>query len=76
MPGASRVHRAARCLREVTYELLLHNNTLTPLARFWKAAADLAAGKTLTAADAAVLQQVFAPAPPPSRACPRTTRPP
>jgi pimeloyl-ACP methyl ester carboxylesterase len=50
-------------LRIVTYELLLHNNTLTPLTQFWKAAADLAAGKSPTATDTAVLQQVFAASP-------------
>jgi pimeloyl-ACP methyl ester carboxylesterase len=47
-------------LRAVTYELLLHNDTLTPLTQFWKAAADLSAHRTPTAADTAVLQQVFA----------------
>jgi pimeloyl-ACP methyl ester carboxylesterase len=50
-------------LRIVTYELLLHNNTLTPLTQFWKAAADLAAGKSPTTTDTAVLQQVFAATP-------------
>ena len=50
-------------LRTVTYELLLHNTTLTTLAGFWKAAADLEAGKTPTAADQIVLQQVFASTP-------------
>jgi pimeloyl-ACP methyl ester carboxylesterase len=50
-------------LRATTYELLLHNTTLTALTEFWKAAADLAEGKTLTATDAAVLQQVFASSP-------------
>jgi pimeloyl-ACP methyl ester carboxylesterase len=50
-------------LRGVTYQLLLHNETLTPLTQFWKAAADLAAGRTPTATDAAVLQQVFADTP-------------
>ncbi|MCL2585822.1 MAG: alpha/beta hydrolase [Streptosporangiales bacterium] len=47
-------------LRVVTYELLLSNDTLTPLTRFWKAAADLAAGKSPTAADTDVLRQAFA----------------
>jgi pimeloyl-ACP methyl ester carboxylesterase len=50
-------------LRVVTYELLLHNDTLTPLTQFWKAAEDLAAGNAPTAADTAVLQQVFADTP-------------
>lgn len=47
-------------LREVTYELLLHNDTLTTLAQFWKASADLSAGKAPTTADADALQQAFA----------------
>ncbi len=47
-------------LRVVTYQLLLHNTTLTPLTQFWKAAADLSAGRTPTATDVMVLQQVFA----------------
>jgi hypothetical protein len=50
-------------LRNVTYELLLHNTTLTPLTQFWKAAADLSAGKALTATDTAVLQQILADTP-------------
>ncbi len=59
VPGANLSLNGA-LLREVTYELLLHNNTLTTLAQFWKASADLSAGKTPTAADAAALQQAFA----------------
>lgn len=58
VPGASMSINGA-LLRGVTYELLLHNDKLTRLTRFWKAAADLAAGKTPTAADTAVLQKVF-----------------
>lgn len=50
-------------LRIVTYELLLSNDTLTPLTQFWKAAADLAAGKPPTATDTDVLQQAFAATP-------------
>lgn len=50
-------------LRGVTYQLLLHNETITPLTQFWKAAADLAAGREPTATDTAVLQQVFADTP-------------
>jgi pimeloyl-ACP methyl ester carboxylesterase len=50
-------------LRGVTYQLLLHNETIVPLTQFWKAAADLAAGRTPTATDMAVLQQVFADTP-------------
>jgi pimeloyl-ACP methyl ester carboxylesterase len=49
-------------LRNVTYSLLLHNDTLPVLAQFWKAAADLADGAP-TEADGQVLQQVFAAAP-------------
>ena len=55
-------------LRNVTYGLLLHNDTLPVLAQFWQAAADLAAG-TLTEADGQVLLQVFA-APPPTPGVP------
>ena len=50
-------------LRTVTYGMLLHNDTLAPLARFWKAAADLADGSA-TDADDAVLQQILADTPP------------
>ncbi|MBO0820135.1 MAG: alpha/beta fold hydrolase, partial [Nocardiopsaceae bacterium] len=50
-------------LRMVTYELLLHNTTLTPLTQFWKATADLAAGKPPTATDTAVLKQALADTP-------------
>jgi hypothetical protein len=49
-------------LRNLTYGLLLHNETLPVLAQSWKAVADLADGK-LTAADATVLKQVFADSP-------------
>jgi pimeloyl-ACP methyl ester carboxylesterase len=59
IPGAN-VSLNGALLREVTYELLLHNTMLTTLTQFWKASADLSAGKTLTAADAAALQQAFA----------------
>jgi len=58
VPGTT-LSLSGTVLREVSYELLLHNNTLAPLAQFWKAAADLAAGKAPTAADTAVLHQVF-----------------
>ncbi|MBB4779396.1 alpha/beta hydrolase [Streptomyces rapamycinicus] len=52
-------------LRNITYSMLLHNDTLAPLTQFWKAASALADGHT-TGADKAVLQQVLAdtPAPP------------
>ncbi len=50
-------------LRDVTYQMLLHNNMLAPLTEFWKAAADLAAGKSLTATDEAVLRPVLADSP-------------
>ena len=49
-------------LRNVTYALLLHNETLPVLVQFWKAAADLA-DEQLDEADAAVLQQVLADSP-------------
>lgn len=49
-------------LRNVTYALLLHNETLPVLAQFWKAAVDLADGLT-TDADNTVLKQVFADTP-------------
>jgi pimeloyl-ACP methyl ester carboxylesterase len=49
-------------LRNVTYALLLHNETLPLLAQFWKATADLADGR-LTDADGTVLQEVFADSP-------------
>ncbi|MEU9455497.1 alpha/beta hydrolase [Streptomyces sp. NPDC048277] len=49
-------------LRNVTYALLLHNETLPVLTQFWKAAADLADSRT-TDADNTVLKQVFADTP-------------
>lgn len=58
IPGAN-LSLSGTLLREMTYELLLHNTTLADLTRFWKAADDLAAGK-LTAADAAALQRGLA----------------
>ncbi len=63
VPGAGGASIDGALLREVTYELLLHDGTLTPLTQFWKAAADLSAGRPLTAAGTAVLQQVLAPTP-------------
>jgi len=62
VPGTQAAITGAE-LRDVTYQLLLHNSTLAPLTEFWKAAADLAAGKPLTATDKAVLQQVLANSP-------------
>lgn len=58
IPGAN-LSLSGALLREITYELLLHNTTLADLTKFWKAADDLAAGK-LTAADATALQRGFA----------------
>ncbi|MFC9850106.1 alpha/beta hydrolase [Streptomyces prasinus] len=49
-------------LRNMTYALLLHDDTLPVLARFWKAADNLAHGST-TAADTAFLKEVFADTP-------------
>lgn len=53
---------AGSMLRNVTYSLLLHNDTLPVLVQFWAAAAHLADGAP-TEADGQVLQQVFAAAP-------------
>jgi hypothetical protein len=61
IPGAP-VPLDGALLRNMTHALLLHNDTLPVLARFWKAADDLAHGST-TAADTAVLQEVFADTP-------------
>ncbi|MGW5464868.1 alpha/beta hydrolase [Streptomyces sp. NPDC003996] len=61
IPGAS-VSLDGALLRNMTYALLLHNNTLPVLTKFWKAADDLTHGST-TAADAAVLKEVFADTP-------------
>ncbi|MEW1602288.1 alpha/beta hydrolase [Streptomyces sp. NPDC093808] len=58
IPGAS-VSLDGALLRNTTYALLLQNNTLPLLAKFWKAADNLAHGNT-TAADTAVLKEVFA----------------
>ncbi|MFE5597899.1 alpha/beta hydrolase [Streptomyces coelicoflavus] len=49
-------------LRNMTYALLLHDDTLPVLAKFWKAADNLSHGTT-TAADSAVLKEVFAQTP-------------
>ncbi|MFI5761196.1 alpha/beta fold hydrolase [Streptomyces sp. NPDC051563] len=57
IPGAA-VPLDGALLRNVTYALLLHNETLPVAARFWRAAADLADGNP-TEADAAVLKQVL-----------------
>ncbi|HWO62917.1 MAG TPA: alpha/beta fold hydrolase [Umezawaea sp.] len=62
VPGTPRSLTGAM-LRNVTYSLLLHNETVPVLAQFWKAASALADGK-VTEADGAVLQQVFAGPPP------------
>ncbi|WP_217136920.1 alpha/beta hydrolase [Streptomyces sp. AC558_RSS880] len=61
IPGAS-VSLDGALLRNMTYALLLDNNTLPVLAKFWKAADNLTHGST-TAADTAVLKQVFADTP-------------
>lgn len=50
-------------LRQVTYGLLLHNETLPTLTQFWKAVADLADGKP-SGPDSAVLGQILADGPP------------
>lgn len=61
VPGASMSLDGA-LLRNMTYALLLRNDTLPVLARFWKAADNLSHGST-TAADTAVLKEVFAATP-------------
>ncbi|WP_369221828.1 alpha/beta hydrolase [Streptomyces sp. R39] len=61
IPGAP-VSLDGALLRNMTYGMLLHNNTLPVLAEFWKAADDLSHGST-TAADTAVLKEVFADSP-------------
>jgi pimeloyl-ACP methyl ester carboxylesterase len=60
IPGLAGVSLTGTLLRELTYELLLHNTELTTLTQTWKAAADLSVGKPLTGTDAAALQQAFA----------------
>ncbi|MGW5260915.1 alpha/beta hydrolase [Microbispora sp. NPDC004025] len=62
MPGTP-VAISGALLRGVTYQMLLHNETLAPLTRFWKVASDLSAGKTPADADVAVLRQVLADTP-------------
>ncbi|MGA4993624.1 alpha/beta hydrolase [Nonomuraea bangladeshensis] len=62
MPGTP-VAISGALLRGVTYQMLQRNEMLAPLTRFWKAAADLSAGKALADADAAVLRQILADTP-------------
>ncbi len=61
LPGAS-LSLDGSLLRNITYGMLLHNETIPALVRFWKSAADLAGG-SLTTADSAVLEQVLADSP-------------
>ncbi|MFG2622977.1 alpha/beta hydrolase [Streptomyces sp. NPDC048507] len=63
LPGAP-VPLDGALLRNVTYALLLHDETLPVAARFWRAATDVADGKP-TEADAAVLKEVLAQPPAP-----------
>src|SRR5690606_14945765 len=63
IPGAP-VPLDGALLRNMTYSLLLDNDTLPVLAKFWKAADNLSRGTT-TADDAAVLKKIFAQAPQP-----------
>ncbi|MER5888747.1 alpha/beta hydrolase [Streptomyces sp. NPDC001941] len=58
IPGAP-VPLDGALLRNVTYALFLHNETLPVAAQFWRAATNLADGRP-TPADAAVLKQVLA----------------
>ncbi|WP_234307514.1 MULTISPECIES: alpha/beta hydrolase [unclassified Streptomyces] len=61
VPGTS-LSLDGATLRNVTYGLLLHNDTLPVLTQVWKAADDLAKG-SVTDTDRAVLDQVFAGSP-------------
>jgi pimeloyl-ACP methyl ester carboxylesterase len=61
IPGAP-VSLDGALLRNMTYALLLRNDTLPLLAAFWKAADDLSHGSA-TAADLEVLEEVFTEAP-------------
>lgn len=61
VPG-TQVSLNGAMLRNVTYALLLDNETLPVLAQVWKTATNIVDG-TLTAADADVIKQVFAGAP-------------
>jgi pimeloyl-ACP methyl ester carboxylesterase len=61
VPGTTQSVDGA-ALRNVTYGLLLHNETLPLLTQFWKATADLADGR-LSSADGTVLKEVFADSP-------------
>ncbi|MGC9495435.1 alpha/beta hydrolase [Streptomyces sp. WG7] len=61
IPGAP-VPLDGALLRNMTYALLQHNDTLPMLAKFWKAADNLTHGST-TAADNEVLKEVFAATP-------------
>ncbi len=61
IPGAP-VPLDGALLRNMTYSLLLDNDTLPVLVKFWKAADNLSRGTT-TADDAAVLKEIFAQAP-------------
>jgi pimeloyl-ACP methyl ester carboxylesterase len=58
VPG-SQLAINGQILRQVTYGMLLHNETLPTLTGFWKATADLAAGQP-TGQVSAVLGQVLA----------------
>ncbi|MEU4508741.1 alpha/beta hydrolase [Nonomuraea wenchangensis] len=62
MPGTP-VAISGALLRGVTYQMLQRNEMLAPLTQFWKAAADLSAGKALRDADVAVLRQILADTP-------------
>jgi hypothetical protein len=62
MPGTP-VAISGALLRGVTYQMLQRNEMLAPLTQFWKAAADLSAGKAPADADVAVLRQILADTP-------------
>ncbi|MEV5409056.1 alpha/beta hydrolase [Thermopolyspora sp. NPDC052614] len=62
VPGTQVVINGA-VLRAITYQMLQQDETLAPLTQFWKAAADLSAGKAPTEEQLAVLRQIFADTP-------------
>ena len=62
-------------LRGITYQMLQHNETLAPLTQFWKAAADLSAGKAPRTRTSPCSGR-SSPTPRPRRACRPTTRSP
>ena len=62
VPG-SRATVSGATLRGVTYQLLMHNETIAPLTVFWRTADDLSKGRSLSKDETAVLGQVLADSP-------------